>query len=68
MSEQKEHLTVEKLVAKLSEYFNRDFTVSNIHTMRRNGTIPAVDDRTPGTKTPRWKYDYEEVLEALKKL
>lgn len=68
MNEQKPLIRVEELVVKLNEYFQTDFYTSTINRMKNEGVIPAVDTRRPGTKKPRWKYNFEDVKEAIENL
>jgi hypothetical protein len=65
MSEQNNLIKIEELVVKLNKLFSTDFSVVTIKNLRTAGVIPAIDTRTPGTKMPRWKYEYEKVKEAL---
>jgi len=66
MSEQnKKLIKVEELVVKLNNFFASDFSVSTIKNLRDEEKIPAEDTRTPGTKMPRWKYNFEDVRDAL---
>ena len=69
MSEQEKPLIkAEALAVKLNEYFSTDFSVTTINNLRKKSAIPAHDTRVPGTKMPRWKYNFDEVKEALENL
>lgn len=69
MNEQKIPLIkIEELVVKLNQYFGSDFSADTIKKLRVKKDIPAVDTRTPGTKMPRWKYNFEKVKNAMENL
>ncbi len=60
-------IKAEELCTKLNEYTNSDqWTFNKIMKLARNKIIKFHDLRTPGTKTTRYFFIFEEVLESLK--
>jgi len=66
-SQKQDFIKAEELCTKLNAHTNSDqWTFNKIMKLARKGLIEFHDLRTPGTKTTRYFFVFNEVLESLK--